>query len=521
MSLKFCLRRHILIHLSDSVRFHVVHSAIYKQNMSGNNGTVKVHPDDKEVVIEEDTTVKLKRELQLHNGVAIIVGVIVGSGIFISPKGVLTESGSVGLSLIVWVLCGVISLVGAMCYAELGTMILKSGADYAYIMEAFGHFPAFLYLWVAIMIIIPTGNAITAQTFAYYVLEPLFPDCEAPGEAVTLLAAVCITLLTFVNAWNVKMAARVQDVFTITKVLALVVIIITGIVYLFIGDRESFEEPFENSETSLGKIALSFYSGLFSYAGWNYLNFVTEELKNPYKNLPRAIGISIPLVTVIYVLANIAYFAVLTPAEMLASKATAVTFAGRTLGVMAWIMPVFVACSTFGSVNGAIFTSSRLYFVGARQGHLPDFLATLNINLFTPLPSLLFGCLMSLVMLCSRDVQVLINYAAFVETLFVTISIAGLIYMRYKFPKRERPIKVAILLPIFFIFICVFLLLMPLTIDANEVLWGIIMILSGVPVYLLGVAWRNKPRAFTGLVDSFTVLSQKVLLTVREEMKED
>lgn len=210
MSLKFFLRRHILIHLSDSVQFHVVHSAIYKQNMSGNNGTVKVHPDDKEVVIEEDTTVKLKRELQLHNGVAIIVGVIVGSGIFISPKGVLTESGSVGLSLIVWVLCGVISLVGAMCYAELGTMILKSGADYAYIMEAFGHFPAFLYLWVAIMIIIPTGNAITAQTFAYYVLEPLFPDCEAPGEAVTLLAAVCISKYTLINIFS-RQSFRVAE----------------------------------------------------------------------------------------------------------------------------------------------------------------------------------------------------------------------------------------------------------------------------------------------------------------------
>ncbi|XP_048752301.1 Y+L amino acid transporter 2-like isoform X2 [Ostrea edulis] len=485
------------------------------------NGTAKVHPDDKEVVIEEDTAIKLKKELHLHNGVAIIVGIIVGSGIFISPKGVLMESGSVGMSLIVWVLCGVISLVGAICYAELGTMILKSGADYAYIMEAFGHFPAFLYLWVAIIIIIPTGNAITAQTFAYYVLEPLFPDCEAPGEAVTLLAAVCITLLTFVNAWNVKMAARVQDVFTITKVLALVIIIVTGMVYLYIGDRESFKEPFENSETELGRIALSFYSGLFSYAGWNYLNFVTEELKNPYRNLPRAIGISIPLVTFIYVLANVAYFAVLTPAEMIASKATAVTFAGRTLGVMAWIMPVFVACSTFGSVNGAIFTSSRLYFVGARQGHLPDFLATLNMKFFTPLPSLLFGCFMSLVMLCSRDIQVLINYAAFVETLFITISIAGLLYMRYKFPERERPIKVFILLPIFFIFICVFLLLMPLTIDANEVLWGIIMVLTGVPVYLLGITWKNKPRVFSEFIDSFTVLTQKILLTVREEMKED
>jgi len=136
-------------------------------------------------------TIKLKKELGLHNGVAIIVGVIVGSGIFVSPKGVLQEAGSVGLALLIWVFCGVISLVGAICYAELGTMILKSGADYAYIRESFGNLPAFLYLWVALIVIIPTGNAIAALTFANYVLEPLF-SCEAPPEAASLLAALCI-----------------------------------------------------------------------------------------------------------------------------------------------------------------------------------------------------------------------------------------------------------------------------------------------------------------------------------------
>jgi len=124
------------------------------------------------------------------------------------------------------------------------------------------------------------------------------------------------------------------------------------------GSVESFQAPFEGSTTEPGKYALAFYSGLFSYSGWNYLNFVTEELKDPYKNLPRAIWISLPLITLIYALANMAYFAVMAPQEMLASDAVAVAFADRTLGVMAWVMPVFVACSTFGSLNGAIFTSS-------------------------------------------------------------------------------------------------------------------------------------------------------------------
>jgi len=138
-------------------------------------------------------TIKLKQTLGLHNAVALIVGCVVGTGIFISPKGVLLEIGSVGGSLIIWAVCGVITLIGALCYAELGTSILRSGGDYAYIRESLGGFPGFLCLWVETVVIMPVSNAVTALTFSYYILQPIFPTCEPPESAVRLLAALAIS----------------------------------------------------------------------------------------------------------------------------------------------------------------------------------------------------------------------------------------------------------------------------------------------------------------------------------------
>ncbi|XP_074645280.1 Y+L amino acid transporter 2-like [Tubulanus polymorphus] len=465
----------------------------------------------------DDTQVKLKKNISLGSGVGIIVGVIVGSGIFVSPKGVLQKSGSVFGSLVIWAACGVISLIGSLCYAELGTCILKSGADYAYINEAFGALPAFLYLWVAVLIIVPVGNAITALTFANYILQPFFPSCEIPDEAVRLIAASCIALLTFINCYNVKLAARVTDVFTVTKVFALLVIIITGFVMMGQGHVQNFKSPFEGAASSPGSYAVAFYSGLFSYAGWNYLNFVTEELVEPYKNLPRAIWISMPLVTTVYVLANVAYFTVLTPQELLESNAVAVTFADKTLGVMSWVMPIFVACSTFGGLNGGIFASARLFFVGARSGHLPDALALINIKYYTPIPSLLFGCVISMVYLCTNDVYKLINYTTFVESSFIGLSIMGLLYLRWKRPDLHRPIKINLFFPILFLCICVFLVMFPLFDTPLECLIGASIVASGVPVFLIGVRWKNKPSGLQKIIKKATVRSQKLLYCTQEE----
>ncbi|KAK9502136.1 hypothetical protein O3M35_012727 [Rhynocoris fuscipes] len=130
--------------------------------------------------------------MSLLNGITVIVGSIIGSGIFVSPTGVLTYTGSVNTALIVWLASGIFSMVGAYCYAELGCMISKSGADYAYIMETFGPFLAFIRLWVECMIVRPCSQAIVALTFAVYVLKPFYPDCEPPDSALRMLAVVCI-----------------------------------------------------------------------------------------------------------------------------------------------------------------------------------------------------------------------------------------------------------------------------------------------------------------------------------------
>jgi solute carrier family 7 (L-type amino acid transporter), member 8 len=140
----------------------------------------------------DDGAIKLKPKITLMNGITVIVGSIIGSGIFVSPKGVLQEVHSVGLSLVIWLACGLFSMIGAYCYTELGTAIVRSGADYAYMYEAFGPFLAFLRLWVESMIVRPCSTAVVALTFANYVIEPLFPSCPQPESAVRLLAVVAI-----------------------------------------------------------------------------------------------------------------------------------------------------------------------------------------------------------------------------------------------------------------------------------------------------------------------------------------
>ncbi|XP_018652530.1 putative cationic amino acid transporter [Schistosoma mansoni] len=361
--------------------------------------------------------VQLKKTIGLASSITIIVGSMIGSGIFVSPTGIMENVNSIGASLIIWVACGLFSMLGAYCYAELGTMIHRSGGDYIYVYEAFGPFFGFLRLWSEVVVARPASVAIMSMTFAKYIAQPIFPDCDQPEVAVRLLAAVCISK-------------------------------VDGLV-----------GAFDNSDWSPGAITKAFYVGLFAYSGWNYLNCMIEEMNNPRRDLPLAIIISCLLVTFIYTMANVAYVTVVSPHEILTTPAVAITFSVRIYGVMWWIMPIFVALSTFGGVNGTVMTTSRMFFVASQVNQMPKLLCFLHMDRMTPISAVVFTCITSICYLFVGDIYSLITYLGFVQWLAIGVCVSIVIVFRITKRNHPRPVKAPILFAIIYVLITLFLVI--------------------------------------------------------------
>jgi amino acid transporter len=463
--------------------------------------------------------VQMEAKLSLTNGVGIIIGNIIGSGIFISPKGVLEASGSIGMSLILWVACGVYSSLGALCYAELGTTMKTSGGDYVYIHEAFGPIVAFMQLWVTMLVIRPACQAIISVTFAQYLVQPFVGDCDMENE-IKAIAIVALMLITFINCTSVKLSTFINDSFMVAKILSLVLIIVTGAYYMFAEGRvENYNNAFEGTKYEPTTLSMAFYSGMFAYAGWNYLNFMTDEIDNPNRNLPLAIVISMPLVTTIYVLANVAYFSAMSVDQLLASPAVGITFAETYLGPISWIMPILVAMSTFSATNGSILTGSRLTFIGAKYKQLPQLLAMVNTTFLTPIPSVLLTGIVSVLMVLPGNIGDVMVYFSFVFYFTIDLAVCALIYLRLKHPNWERPIKLPLILPILFVIICSFILGCSVYEAPYVTGVGILATLSALPVYFIFIVFSDKLDVIgiSSLVEKVTVVLQKLLSLCLEE----
>lgn len=226
----------------------------------------------------------LRRELGLWSAVSLIAGCMIGSGIFMSPQGVLVYMGSPGASLVVWALCGLLAMLGALCYAELSALVPESGGEYAYILRTFGSLPAFLVIYVYVLVGRPASIAAISLSFAEYALAPFYPGCPSlPQAVVKSVAASCILLLMLVNFWSSRLATMLMNVCTAAKVFALLVIVVGGAVVLAQGHgrTEFLLSAFHNTTQQAGRIGMAFYQGLWSFDGWNNVNYMMEELKNP------------------------------------------------------------------------------------------------------------------------------------------------------------------------------------------------------------------------------------------------
>ncbi|XP_026871147.2 b(0,+)-type amino acid transporter 1 isoform X1 [Electrophorus electricus] len=453
----------------------------------------------------------LKREIGLLSAVSLVAGTMIGSGIFMSPQFVLSNIGSPGASLIIWFICGLVTMCAALSYAELGTIFTESGGDFIYVLRIYGPFPAFFVAFTFMFVMKPSNMAAVALGFAEYILAPFYQGCEPPALVVKCTAATCILVVASANILNIRFTMVAQVVFMAAKVIALTVIVIGGILTMVQGSTESLSSSdvaFKDTKLGASSIGMALYQGLWSYAGWCSLNFVTEEVKKPEVNLPRAIMIAIPTVTIFYLLVNVSYLAAMTPREMMFSTAVAVTWGNKVLGGWGWVMSIAAALSSFGSLNGSFFSGGRVCFVAAREGHLPDILAMAHVRRLTPSPALIFTTIISLIVLIPGDFEGIVNFFGFTAWFFYGVTLSGLLYLKIKKPDLPRAYSVPIVIPILVLLAAVFLVLAPIIDNPRlEYLYVILFILSGVVIYVPFIHYR----LFPGLFDKLTVFLQLFL----------
>uniref|UniRef100_A0AC35GR92 Uncharacterized protein n=1 Tax=Panagrolaimus sp. PS1159 TaxID=55785 RepID=A0AC35GR92_9BILA len=333
-----------------------------------------------------------------------------------------------------------------------------------------------------------------------------------------------IMLQTALNCLTIKGTLIINNCCTVAKIVAMFGIIGLGVYALFTNEdaTASYKDSFIDSSLDPGAIARAFYSALFAYQGWNYLNFIVEEVKNPVKTLPRAVLISSFAIIVIYLLVNMAFYTGLTPTMLAGSTAATIDFIEKIFPdfkYSGYFVSFLVAVSCFGSGNGVIFTSSRIFFVGARNDQMPKFLLMTNPKYKSPIPAVLLTGFLSILFLIPGDDAIkIINYIAISYWLAIGVATVALFYYRCRIPKHEYPFRVPLPIPIIFTIGCAFLVVFPFFSQWLDALIGIGIMATGIPVYLIFVRFRCKP--LDSVADNITKVVQILWLVYDESANE-
>ncbi|XP_071746334.1 b(0,+)-type amino acid transporter 1 [Lepeophtheirus salmonis] len=446
---------------------------------------------------------ELNREIGLMSGISMVVGTIIGSGIFVNTGQVLLKSGSIAMFFIVWTTCGLLATIGALTFVELGTIIPLSGGSYIYIMKGLGDIPAFLSAWISVLITRPAQASIICKCCAQYIISLFLTGNEVyyyKFLAESFFSAALLCILLYTNYKSVRWSLRIQNTLTWGKMLAIFIIIIGGFYNLYLGKWKNLMlgfEHIEGTQSTPTSFALAFYLCLFAFDGWNQLSLIVEEIQNPTRNLPLAICIGLPLVTILYVLTNISYLTVISPTELYEKDAIALLWARRVFNFWGLenyapiIMALFVAMSTFGSANGTLFSTGRLMYSVGRNGHLPRILSFIHINNLTPSVSLIFSSMISVIMVLFLDIENLIDIFSFAQWGIYGSAFLSCIVLRWKYRDVIRPFKVWIIIPIVMTFLTLYLLVVPIITDPRAEYLYVIFCLSIGLVYYGPFVWKN------------------------------
>ena len=471
-------------------------------------------------------TKELNRTLGLLDATSIVAGSMIGSGIFIVTASMVRDIGSAGWLLFLWLLTGLITVFAALSYGELAGMMPKAGGQYVYIQRAYGRMISFLYGWTVFTVIQTGVIAAVAVAFAKY-SSVFFPELNYvvtsfSGIEITLqqvLAVLSIIFLTYINTRGVQNGKIIQLIFTSAKLFALFALIVLGLAFAFKTDTFSsnMTDMWNAGQTKilkngdsifvplsgfalLGVLGSTIINSLFSSDAWNNVTFIAGEIKDPKKNIPRSLFLGTLIVTIIYILANLAYLSLLpmkgdvhgttaisqgimfADQDRVGASAASVIFGNIGVSIMA----ILIMISTFGCNNGLILSGSRLFYAMSKDGLFFKKANSLNKN-NVPSTALWFQCLWACLLCFSGQYGDLIKYSTFASLLFYILTIAGIFVLRKKEPDLERPYKafgypyIPALYIILTFSICIDLLIY----DTKSVGMGLLIVLIGIPVYYL------------------------------------
>lgn len=467
------------------------------------------------------------RALTLMDSTAIVIGSMIGSGIFIVSADMSRILGSPGWLIIAWLITGVMTLIAALSYGELAGMMPKAGGQYVYLREAFNPLTGFLYGWTMFMVIQTGTIAAVAMAFAKFtgVLIPWFaPDNYlikigfVKVNTVQILAITSIIILTLINLRGIKLGKVVQNSFTFTKIAALAGVLLAGFILAkpfqaWSVNTSVFWDAVTTNHTPITGLALiaaigtAMVGSVFSSDAWNNITFTAGEVINPKKNIPLSLFFGTLIVTVIYISVNFVYLNVL-PLRGIEGSAGVIergiqyasqdrvgTAALQALmgGSAAVIMAIFIMISTFGCNNGLILAGSRIYYAMALDGLFFKSSGTLNKN-GVPAKSMIFQAVWCSLLCLSGTYGDLLDYVVFAALLFYIMTISGIFILRRKQPDAERPYKAFgyPFLPALYILLAAVMMLVLLIYKPYYTWPGLLIVLLGLPVYYFRISTAKK-----------------------------
>lgn len=435
----------------------------------------------------------LRRTLGTTDLTLLVIGNVIGSGIFLVPSTVLKQSGSVRIALLVWLVGGVLSLFGALAYGELGAMDKSSGGLYAFTRDAFGRFPAFLYGWTLFFVI----GAGTIATLAVAAANYMGQFADLTPRMKQVIAVTLIAIMAVINVRGTRGSASIQNWATGIKVGAIVVM--SGILLMMGGGATAaaaVAAPIAATPSLFSAIGAAMISVLWAYEGWQYVTFAAGEALDPQRSLPRAITLGTAALIAIYLLANVAYLAALGPAGVAASTRVAGEAIAAVLGPWAGkAIAVAIIVSMYSAAHATVITAPRVYYTMSQDRIFFAKLAEVHPSFGTPAFAIVTSCIWAAVLAWSGTFEQLLTYVVFVGWIFYALGAAAVIVLRRTRPDAERPFRVPGYpwTPILFVLAAVAIVGNTILTQPKQAAIGLGVVFLGAPAFWFWNRQRREP----------------------------